>query len=1407
MDGESSAIPKPTLGTHVTELARYVPRVVIRSLTEGGLRPCPMAEPLEGALLFADISGYSRLAEKLASDSGAGVEELSVLLNEHFGVLIDLVHQHGGDILKFAGDAILVFWEEDRTDPAIAVRRAARGAFAMQEHLQSSADGLELRIGIASGAVVLMHVASSGEHREIVVAGPAMVELAALGAAMDPREVVITNRAWARLRGVAEGMMLENGAVRIEKVHEHAAQLRNETIELLDPRIETLLHPYIPPNILPRILAGHSEWVAERRNVSVLFVQLPGLSQMVSPYVAQTLLASIHRAVNYYEGSISNISSDDKGISILITFGLPPIAHEDDPIRAVYAALVVEEALREQGLVGPVGMASGPAFCGLLGNDKRLQYVVLGDVVNRAARLMTASSSGVLCDNATACGASDHFGFEAYPPILVKGRSEPLSVFRPYRSRRMERMTRAELVGREAELHTIADHAHRIKNGREGGILLIEGEAGMGKSRLAQYAAELGRSLGLRTLHGAAEAMDANTPYHAWRSVFAELLGLNPEEDNPDRRREYLARSLAQYPDAVEFLPLLAPLFGFRMEETKTTAQMDLDARGRRTQSLLLQLLSSAATKPILILLEDAHWFDSASWQLARLIMRQHPTVLLVMTVRPDTTDTWTRIEALGPVPGMIRLRLHPLTRSEVQQLVSQLAGLERIPGEILDFVHSRAEGNPFFTEQIVLALKDAGAIDPSRIGAFSGRDQHPALALPESLQGVIISRIDNLPPTSQLVLKAASVLGRYFTIEGLRGIYPIKDEWVDLEAELNRLADRGLIQKIRRDPEVTYRFQHAITQEATYGLLLGTQRRKLHRAAARWFETQHASDPASVYSILVHHWRGAGEKDTLARYLDLAGNQALNTGAYQEAIAFLEEAQRLIRNHPGHAPGSSSRFEWAVRERKISEAYYGLGRLPESYHRLARAVAVLDRPLSRTAWTLVARTVVETLRQAAHRLGHASRPTRSAAETIEACLAYERLAELGYFLGQNLQIVYDVLRNLNLAEAADAPEQAARSYAHMGTLLDLIPWRSAARHYEHLALEAAAASDQASARALVYEAIGLSSVGLAQWERADKYLLEGAELFHRLGQRRKWEECLSMSMVPALFHHSDHAYFERVGQELLQSASQSGDRQSERWVHYDWARLAVWRGRFADARAEIMHAIELLPGSIDPSDEIRFYGLESLILVRSGELTEARAAAEKALERARVVHSLAYYTSDGFADLAEACLALATTSIARVPGERRALRRGASVACAALKRNARLFPIAGPAAAWISGLVEWERGHQTRAVRAWTKCLAAAEKLAMPHMQGLAHLGLSQHKGDSPDARQRHLLHARHHFEEAGCLFLLSCAERAMEGSFSLPLAQVEAPETPPRASPSARPPASAVHPARSRCTEHDGE
>ena len=587
-----------------------------------------------------------------------------------------------------------------------------------------------------------------------------------------------------------------------------------------------------PQPLAQKILAQRDRVEGERKLVTALFADIVGsttLAEAMDPEDWREVVSGAHarvsEAVYRYEGTIAQLLGD----GVLAFFGAP-LAHEDDAERALRAALEILDGihayaaeLRRRNLVDDfrmrIGLNTGIVVVGDIGSDLHMEYLAIGDTVNLAARMQSAAEPDtILISENTYRHVASLFDFEDRGKIAVKGKAEAVQVYAVVRGRKGAARQRgitglsSPLVGRQREFATLMQVFSDLQMGK-GGIVTISGEAGLGKSRLlAEWRKtvranpqRLSSSVappsspteggnpttvvregtapppGIRWIEGRSLSYGAAVAYHLGIDLLRALLGVAPdasEEEVHAALRQGVESLFGNGENARQVYSFLGHLLGLKLEDDAAARVKYLDGpalQGRYVAAFKAYLTALARTAPTIVVVEDIHWADPSSVELGLhvLPMAAEAPIVFVMVTRPDQEAAgWRMVRAAREIPGVSAIELHlsPLSEGDSQQLVSNLLEVTALPGSLRQLIQAKAEGNPFYVEEVIRMLIDRGSLQRQGDAWIITRDLKE-IEIPDTLQGVIMARIDRLPEEAKHTLQIAAVIGRRFQVKVLEAV------------------------------------------------------------------------------------------------------------------------------------------------------------------------------------------------------------------------------------------------------------------------------------------------------------------------------------------------------------------------------------------------------------------------------------------------------------------------------------------------------------------------------------------------------------------------------------------------------------------------------------------------------------
>jgi tetratricopeptide (TPR) repeat protein len=557
-----------------------------------------------------------------------------------------------------------------------------------------------------------------------------------------------------------------------------------------------------------------------------------------------------------------------------------------------------------------------------MGGEIRTEYTAMCDTTNVAARMQAAARPGtVLLSADTYHLVKELFEFGARGATKVKGKSTPIETYEVVAPKAVPGKVRglegeglsSPLVGRVDEFRLVAEKVEEVREGR-GALVAVIGEAGLGKSRLlaeVSKAATADSQPPVVWLEGRALSYEQAITYYPWRQVIREAIGAQ-EGDAPEvvRKRLHGDPCCCAIPEGdVSFLEVMLSV---ESDATlKAVAALEGDALvDRITEAARGFVRARAELVPTVIVLDDLHWADSASLELLSNVagLVEDSPLLIICLLRPDKdAPSWSTIESVRSMLGQrcSELLLEPLDAAQAQELLGNLLYIEDLPESVRNLILNKAEGNPFFVEEVIRALIDSEHIVREN-GHWRATRQIVKVTIPDTLSGVLSARIDRLPQSTKHVAQTAAVLGRIFAYRALTTVCasaPPPERIDDVEPHLGVLTYEELVRERAHDPELEYIFKHALTQEAAYELLLIRRRKELHRRAGEVLEELHPEQRGELASVLAYHFRLGEDWRRAADYAMRAGTQAVKVYALSEALEHYENAYQALRKLPDVSP------------------------------------------------------------------------------------------------------------------------------------------------------------------------------------------------------------------------------------------------------------------------------------------------------------------------------------------------------------------------------------------------------------------------------------------------------------------------------------------------------------------------
>ncbi len=1285
-------------------LQSFVPRLGLRLAQTLDVGEWTVLET-QGVVLMADIVSFTPLSVDRASRGRPGQAELSTAVDQCVALVAQHTYDCEGELVGFAGDSLFSLfvgasgsgaWDAAQRCGRLILEGEAPVRTAPNEIAAASVEPPRMRVGMAGGAVTLLVVRLRTRSYSVLLGDP--VVGAARAQATAGAGMLAVDRARGPNVGVGHGSLPPVAPGDQFSLH--------------------LVESFVPAAVIARSRAGHTEWLAEIRPVTALFLALRrGEEALDEPSELARALQRADAVLRAHGAAIDQLVHDEKGTVVVATFGAHAAQLGDlRPERAIRAGLALADAFGAEGVTTDIGIATGDAVVGAFGDLRGRVFAVVGPHMILAARLMAAADGRLFVDDATVSLCRDALNAEQ-TAIKVKGIDRDViahvvsSGVSPDATLADSEMSRdpgvadGDMVGRERELRAILEALDTgVRDPRAPAPVAVIGEAGIGKTTLIDAAVRYAADNGIRRVTIAGDPIARGFPLRALTPVLTHAGGSKPEVFYD--RWVGSGRTLTELSPAEQSA---GPALGAE----------DWDLGIERVAAALNERLGAGR---VLLTVCDAQWVDEATLAAVERLLGLTERVFILLECRSDAADPKLPVGRFIEQTNAKRVDLEGMGPEHVGALAQRWLEVKAVSPDLVDALTSRAGGNPFFVRQLAITMPQLGSV--ARHGEVAQLLAQPSVEsmedVPSTIHDALASRIDSLDPDALVALKAASVLGLTFDRAAVRAVHPLAVSDDELQDALHRLVEMELIEPRAAGFDV-FRFRHALYREVTYSLLTQPQRTAGHTAAAVWI--QRHLDPDDAVELLAHHWTQADDVRRAVPLLSAAARRAATVWVGLGTIELVTTAKRLA-DRDGLKVDPVQRGEWDL---LLGQAYRGAGEMARGDLLLLAGLAQIGMRLPGSRPGRVIALALETLDQLATRVAGARRIGRRAEDRDHLAVvlnAYRTLSIAAYQNDDLLLMALVNVRILNLVEAAGMKSELSVQYSMAELASASAGARWPARHYGRLARQAAAGADE---------------LNIAHSRAWDSTYLIGEGQFRAAAEQLRLCEAHYLDAIPGSYIHDvivslmgyvDYftgRFTESIAcyRRVYESGVRRGDPGMVAWGLNGEAMCELARGE--DERVlECLERSRELP--MERLARIAWHSFHALGSARLGSNHQAWSHADTAAPLLLAQRATVAVLQPEYSALSEAALHLTQNA----SGLQR--RRASELHRQVLRRFARLqrrFPSTRPMYLVRRGDYHFWAGDARNAASCYRRAVSVSGTLGMPLDQALAWLGSASVVGD----------------------------------------------------------------------------
>lgn len=884
---------------------QFIPEIFIeRMLSENDF--LNKSKEINGTVLFADISGFTKLSEKLLEEGNEGTEELTIILNRYFTEMIFIIESYNGHVIKFGGDSITIIFAGERESVLYAVKCSLEMQEAMRSFRQIDFNigtfGIRMKIGINFGRIIL-NIIGNEIRKEYIVDGEALQDACRIENLANPGEIVIGDKGYLLVKdAVSVYEEIDNNHVISSLIKEVS---KNSDIKIKKNDYQGLKEKLIP--FLPKKINKYGE----HKKVTTIFVNYK------SDIDTHSFFCSLMDIAEQYDGYINKVDINDKGKTVIILFGIDK-SHDNNFERAVKCVMEIRKLY--PGI--KAGVNSGYVYCGLIGSDARKEFSIIGMSINFAARIMqTAQYGEILVSERSKESIENTFAIEEKGIFTLKGIKGQVKLYSVLKEKpkkdvfsKIVLFKDKKLYGREKEISLLENLIIKVEN-NNGQVVGIRGDAGVGKSHLLATLLNIWQNKGYSGCAGECLYYGKSIAFVPIVDILERLFEIGDDNDEIKKQKinDFCFEVMA---DKVNFFPLFYQYMGIKDDGNEFIKQMAAKDKIDNLQFMILDLISyKSRKKPFLIIIEDLHWIDSDSLNILQFLIRniENEAVLILLLYRNEID-----IKEFLQYRHFTEIILENLQTTNARGIIENILlsrniKIDMVEKESIDTILNHSEGNPLFIEEIISYLIDTGNLrrENHNLYKISGN-----IEIPGTIANTILVRIENLSEMEKEILKIASVIGRQYDLDILKHIYMDKMDEIKILQLLRTIEQNNLIRLIDEKLSV-YIFKHDSIQKSIYEMMSFTQRREIHKQIALFIEENYKDNIDNYFSTLAFHYELSQNIEKQIYYYEKSGDKARVQG--QNNIA-LQNYKKLLKYPQTEKLNKERVFV------KINEVYESLG-------------------------------------------------------------------------------------------------------------------------------------------------------------------------------------------------------------------------------------------------------------------------------------------------------------------------------------------------------------------------------------------------------------------------------------------------------------------------------------------------